>query len=280
VEANGTVGPLAAPARGIVTPEAVVLEFETAGIGSRVLAKVIDLLVQGTALFAIGVLLGVSSIGDAVPTAVGIIVVVVMLFLIVFGYPIGLETFWGGRTLGKAAFGLRVVTVEGAPIQFRHAAIRGALGLFDFYIPPGGVFAVLSVLLTPRNQRLGDLAAATLVLRERTAAPPPVPVTFSPPWGWDDYVASLDVSALTAEQYGLIRSFLLRTPQLSPAARWHLAQRLAGPVAALLHHTAPPQATPELFLVCVASAYQRRHGWTGPPAAPVVPPGWGPPPTG
>ncbi len=78
--------------------------------------------------------------------------------------------------------GLRVVTREGAPVQFRHAAIRAALGLIDFYLAFGGV-AVISALVTREHQRLGDLVAGTLVLRERTGARAPTAVRFAVPAG-------------------------------------------------------------------------------------------------
>jgi uncharacterized RDD family membrane protein YckC len=273
--------------RGIVTPEAVLLEFETAGIGSRGLGLVIDFAVQLGLFFLFTLMLGAfNGTGVSLPTWLGIVIVTVGAFLVFFGYPIGMETLWNGRTLGKAAMGLRVVTKEGAPIRFRHASIRGILAIFDFYVPTPGLGAVLSVLFTPRNQRLGDLAAGTIVLRERSATKDVVAVVFPPPYGYEGYVASLDAGALDAEQYGLIRSFLLRVVDFRPAARAALALRLARPVALALHHRPPPTVGPEVFLVCVAAAYQRRYG--GAPAtapwlpastpAPLPPPPPPPPP--
>lgn len=73
------------------------------------------------------------------------------------------------------------------------------------------------------------------------------------------YVGSLDVGGLTTAQYGAVRSFLVRVGDLAPAARAAMAVRLANPVADRLHHRPPPMVGPELFLVCVAAAYQQRH---------------------
>ena len=84
----------------------------------------------------------------------------------------------------------------------------------------------------------------------------------APPYGYEGYVASLDVSALTATQYGLIRSFLLRVMELTWPARSTLAANLGNQTAAQVRHTPPVGINPEVFLVCVASAYQRRHGGT------------------
>jgi DNA-directed RNA polymerase subunit K/omega len=76
-------------------------------------------------------------------------------------------------------------------------------------------------------------------------------------------VQTLDVSAITPERYALVRSFLMRVFQFSPGARVSLAVRLANPVALAMRHTPPPMLDPETFLVCVAAAYQARHGGPG-----------------
>jgi uncharacterized RDD family membrane protein YckC len=258
--------------RGVVTPEAVVLEFETASIPSRALGQLVDLgvrigLFYGLALFA-------SIIGIGAGSSAVVVTGIVGTFLIIFGYPILFEVRWQGRTIGKRALGLRVVTVEGAPVGFRHAAIRSMVAIVDFFIPPIAVVATFSVLLTNRSQRLGDVFAGTIVLRERTGAAFPVPVSFPPLPGYDAYARSLDVGGVTPEQYGVIRSFLLRVSQLSPEARVHIGTRLANEVALSMHHTPPQGVTPEAFLVSVAAAYQLRLGGPPVPLPPWVP-AWG-----
>jgi uncharacterized RDD family membrane protein YckC len=245
------------PPRGIVTPEAVVLEFETAGAGSRTVAILLDLLVQIAALLLMALALGLAGEGG-VGSTVLVIAALVFIFLILLGYPVAFETLWNGRTLGKAALGLRVVTQEGGPVRFRHAAIRGIFGLVELWMFTGSI-AVVTVVLSRRNQRLGDLVAGTIVLRDRVVAGHAVAVSFPPPPGYEAYVASLDVSGLDAEQYAVIRSFLMRVFELSAEARPVLAGRIAEPTAAVMRHTPPPYVGPELFLVCVAAAYQLRH---------------------
>ena len=238
---------------GIVTPEAVVLSFETAGVGSRVVAQLIDLAIQ---LAAIGlVLLGGSRLSGS---PIGLAVDYFGVFLVVFGYPIALETLWRGRTVGKAAMGLRVVTVEGAPIRFRHALVRTALGLIDFYLT-FGAGAVLCILVTKRNQRLGDIAAGTLVLRERTGARAVAAATFWVPPGWEGYAATLDVNGITSADYQAIRSFLLRAGTLDPWTRDRLAREIATAVLPHLHHQPPPGVSAEMLLLCVAALYQARQ---------------------
>jgi len=242
----------AASRTGIVTPEAVVLAFDTAGVGSRLVAILIDLGLQLVALLA--VLFAFSILGH---THVGLFGIFAGVFVVAFVYPVAVEALSRGKSLGKALMGLRVVTVEGAPIGVRHAIIRGALGLIDFWATSGGV-ALLAVLVTPRNQRLGDLAAGTLVLRERSGARAPVPATFAVPPGWGSYAATIDVSGLDDVTYGVVRSFLLRAPSLDPRTRDALAQQVATPVAARLHHTPPPGVSAEAFCACVAGLYQAR----------------------
>lgn len=248
------------------------LELRLATLGSRVLAILLDLSIQltGLVLLLLG-LAGVSAATSAsLPGWVAAVIVTFLVFLVIFGYPAILETLWNGKTVGKRVLGIRVVTTDGAPIRFRHAAIRAALELVDFFIPPGGLVACISVLLTRDDQRLGDLAAGTFVVHERTANPSAAPVWFPPPWGYESYVATLDVAGLDAEDYELVRSFLLRATALTPGARIQIAGRLARPIGRLVHQLPPPGMPDELFLACVAAAYQQRSRSL---ASPLAPPG-------
>ncbi|HEV8648817.1 MAG TPA: RDD family protein [Actinomycetes bacterium] len=261
----------------MVTPEAVALEFRTANIGSRILAYFLDQLIVTAGLFLL--LLAIALIGSVagsdLPQWSGLALVVVLLPSWFFGYFIAFETLWRGRTPGKAALGLRVVTREGAPVRFRHAAIRALLGLVDFFLGLG-FFAVVFILFTRDNQRLGDLVAGTLVLRERSGLAAPVPVSFAPPPGYESYTATLDVTRLTTQEYQTVRSFLLRAPSLPLAPRVALAQQLAGPLASRLRPPPPPGVSPEVFLGCVAAAYQQRQrasvAQRQPGAGPALPP--------
>ncbi len=236
----------------VVIPEAVPLDLETASLGSRFLGVVIDWAIQGTALVVLFVIAGNASFGW-----VGTTIVLILVFLVTWGYPIALETLWRGRTVGKAAMGLRVVTKEGGQIGFRHAAIRAALGIVDFLVSSGAV-AVVSVLVTSDNQRLGDLAAGTVVLRERTGLRRPAPTTFVPPAGLDGYTDSLDVTALGPADYGVVRTFLLRAPSLPPPVRARLAAQIGESVAARVQPPPPPGVSADVFLASVAAAYRRR----------------------
>jgi uncharacterized RDD family membrane protein YckC len=243
---------------GIVTPEAVVLEFPTASVGSRGVAKLLDVLAQGATLFGLILLIGVLNNG--LPQGVTIALLVFVVFGVVFLYPLVMETLTRGKTLGKMAMGLRVVTVEGAPIRFRHALLRALLLLVELFIfPPGGALAVICILVSPRDQRLGDVVAGTIVIRERIADSSAVAYAFVPPYGLEAFTASLDVGRVSPDLYRLVRTYLLRVSQLQANARWSLGAQLAQDVARTIGQLPPPQVPPEAYLVCVAAAYQARR---------------------
>jgi uncharacterized RDD family membrane protein YckC len=246
---------------GIVTPEAVVLRFETAGVPSRAIAKALDVAIAALATLA-GVLLAVAATGGSLGSTMATAVVVLVSGLAVFGYPAYAEARYG-TTVGKAAAGLRVVTAEGGPAGARHTTIRAALQVVDFLLPPIGVVAVLSSLASPLDQRLGDRVAGTIVLRARNAAADTRALVFPPLPGYEAFVASLDVTAVRPEQYEVLRSFLTRVTQLHPDARLSLAQRLASSLAAVMGQPLPPGLHPELYCACVASSYQQRYGAPG-----------------
>ena len=247
---------------GIVTPEAVVLEIERAGVASRLLAFAIDLLALGAVWFLLAWFLA-TAFGDLEGVAGAVIAVIASLGMYLAWF-CGFETAIG-RTPGKAALGLRVVSTDGTPVRFVPSFLRALLGLVDFLLPPFGFTAVTACLLSPRDQRLGDVAAGTLVVRDRTAVRLITPAQFPVPYGYDAYVNALDIGAMTEGQYGVLRNFLLRAHQLSPLARAQMAVRLANPMSRVLRHDPPRDLHPETFLVCVVAAWQRAHAGTGPP---------------
>ena len=243
--------------QGIVTPEAVVLDIERAGVASRILAITIDVVML--AIVYTLVLLGAVAIFGSADSVAGAVLAVVFSFGMYLAWFCGFETILQ-RTPGKAILGLRVIATDGTPVRFSQAFLRAVVGIADFLVLPFGFVAVVATLLTPRDQRLGDLAAGTLVVRQRAASAYVAPAYFPAPRGYEAYVGALDVGAMTVEQYGLIRSFLLRCHHLAPLARVQMAVRLANPLATkVLRHQPPHYLHPETFLVCVAAAWQQAH---------------------
>ena len=241
---------------GVVTPEAVVLDFETAGLPSRLLSGLIDVALQLVLL--VMVLMVGATAAEAVSGGGAAAAVYVGVFIVLFGYPVALETLWRGKTVGKAAMGLRVVTTSGLPVRFRHAAIRSILGIVDKWTAAGSI-GVVAVLLTTRNQRIGDVVAGTIVLRERRSTRAQGPVAFRPPAGLEGYCATLDVTGMTQRDYVAVRSFLLRAHQLDPVMRLSLARNLALPLRDRLRTAVPNDMHPEVWLACLLAAQQARN---------------------
>jgi uncharacterized RDD family membrane protein YckC len=244
---------------GLVTPDAVALDLETATVGSRAVAYLLDLLLLGSGYLLLGLASAILGGGGFVPGWVGIALLLVLVFALQFGYPIGFETLWRGRTPGKAAMGLRVITLEGAPVGLRHATVRATVGLFELYLLLG-LPAVVTSLVSSRGQRLGDLAAGTLVVRERRATAALAVESFQPPAGLESYTARLDVSALGPGEYATIRDTLRRLPSLpDEETRTRIAEQVATPLAARVRPGPPDGIAAATWLRCLAAAVQARR---------------------
>jgi uncharacterized RDD family membrane protein YckC len=229
-----------------ITPEAVSVSVDVAGLGSRLVALAVDSLIQLALLTPVVAILARSDLGDTA----GIIAISITLFLVVWAYFPLFESFWRGRTPGKRAMRLRVVRTDGQPAGGAAILVRNLIRFVDVLLFP--FLAVIAMLLTPRSQRLGDLAAGTIVVRERKAAAPTVHAAVDRP-----DLPSVDATGITEREYDVIRSFLLRRPSLQPAIRADLAATLAHSVRGRIG--APPAGlTDELLLEAVASSYRRR----------------------
>jgi uncharacterized RDD family membrane protein YckC len=203
------------------TPEGVQLELTLAGVGSRFAAALIDLLIQGAILFAL-VLVLVYGVGiDTADGGFAVAIFIVSSFILFMGYDVSFEVLNSGRTPGKQLNGVRVVRESGAPVNFSSSAVRNVLRLIDI-LPAWYLVGVTSILITRRNQRLGDLAGGTLVVRDRRVLPPELHV--APP----AEVPAWDTSAISTEELDTVVSFLTRRYQLDHSARVQLARELAA----------------------------------------------------
>ena len=205
----------------ISTPEGVDVELTLAGIGSRFIAAVFDLAIQWSVIIATGVLFGVTG-GDGGGWENAVFAIV--FFLVFFGYDVLFEVRSRGRTPGKRWTGLRVVRTGGQPITFIPSCVRNVMRLVDILpVPPLYAVGMISIFFTSKNQRLGDLAAGTLVVRERPggfkAAPGEGRATARAADGWD-------VSAVSSQDIGTVRQFLARRQGLADGARAELAEEL------------------------------------------------------
>src|SRR5580692_6267924 len=159
----------------IVTPDLVAIEMPLAGIGSRVIALLVDYLIWGEgflALFFLAVLIlpGIHAFSK-ISAQWAVAVVVFLIFLCNWGYFTLFEAFWNGQTPGKRVARIRVIQQTGRPIGLFESMARNLVRYVD-QIPFFYVVGVISMFVTKQHQRLGDLAAGTLVVRDRTPETP------------------------------------------------------------------------------------------------------------
>ena len=238
----------------IVTGEAVALELPPARFPSRVLALLLDMLAQIVVLgLALGALFaGAGARGDYFAAAA-----VAISVLVIVGYPTAFETLSRGKTLGKLAFGLRVVGDDGSPVRFRQALVRGLTGAIEIWsLAP---IALICSIASDQGKRVGDFFAGTYVVQERTPARQALPGYFAvvpPPLaGW---AQSLQVSGLSAQTADAAGSYLRRFGELHPAARDALGVQLATAVAAEVSPP-PPVGTPPAAYLAAVLAVRRQH---------------------
>lgn len=213
------------PAYVIRTPENVTFEFELAGIGSRALAWVIDVLVMGILL-----VISMQLIQPLVPILGGFATAIffVIAFVIQWWYSAILEWWWGGQTVGKKIVGLRALSSNGVRMSFVQAAVRNLVRIVDL-LPGLYLVGGASVLLDEHSRRLGDLAAGTIVVNERKA---PLPAQVVPPSERynsfvDDPAVALAVRKITAPERDAMVGLSLRRERLPLAVRRELFARLA-----------------------------------------------------
>ncbi|MFD3908643.1 RDD family protein [Streptomyces sp. CB04723] len=239
----------------LVTGDAVVLGVRPARLPSRALASAIDLAAVFTVFILISVVLGIAS--AALDEAALAAIMVASFLLVLVGGPVAVETLSHGRSLGKLVCGLRVVRDDGGPIRFRHALVRGGMGLVEILMT-FGVLASIASLVSARGRRVGDLFAGTLVIRERVAVPGrSVAVPPPPPWLVGRF-ARLDLSAVPDELWLAVRQYLTRMQQLDPGVGRSIADRLAADLVERTG-TAVPQGVPAAaFLAAVLHERQAR----------------------
>lgn len=214
---------------GIETPEHVAVHLDLAGLGSRAAAGIVD-----TAIASLGILLlfwllslvGLSGPGGALAGWLLALVIFVLAFAFL-AYFVLLEALNGGRTIGKQLLGIRVIMDTGHPVTPTAAVVRGLFRLLDCYFPllpllPG----LILIFLHRRNQRLGDIVAGTIVVRDipidwAMAPPPPAAVSGEPE------AVETGPPELTDEEFRLLDQFLARAADLEPTVQTRLATDLA-----------------------------------------------------
>lgn len=228
----------------IDTPEGVRLDITLAGLGSRAGAQLVDSLVKVAG--GIAILYMLSNLELGFQGAFAAILVLGTLSLVV--YELAFEALWAGRTPGKAAFGIRVVNADGSPARFAAVAVRNVLRIIDV-LPVGYGIGVVLVFVTKRHQRLGDLAAGTIVVRDRATAPLG-PVTSGPPV---TVPPGFDATAVRGEDVAVIRQYLARAGELDHLTRNRLAAQIATPLRERVFSPGPPMGDLTLLRTIVAA---------------------------
>jgi uncharacterized RDD family membrane protein YckC len=229
----------------IWAPEGLALEYTLAGLGSRFIAELVDVALRALVLGAVIGLL--AALGAGVTLL--LIVLIAGGFLALFAYDIAFEVWGAGRTPGKRWNGLRVLMASGQAVSFGPSATRNLMRIVDIW-GTALIAGIVSILLTKRSQRLGDLAAGTIVVRERRASSGAA-AAISPRAAAD---TGVDVTAVTASELSAIRDFLARRQSLTGEARVRVAQALAAGVSAKVGGLPPNGLPPEQLLETIAAA--------------------------
>jgi uncharacterized RDD family membrane protein YckC len=260
------------------TPERVEVAYDLAGPGSRFAAALIDGLLMALLLFVFwlaGVFglamiarlqreLGGALLEDDVTTPLIVLVMIGATFLVLWGYHVFFEMVWHGQTPGKRALGLRVIKEGGYPVDLGASVIRNLVRAVD-YLPWSYLIGAIVMFVDARSRRLGDMAAGTLVVKERRTLAlgalglDPAMASAAPP---DGRRPLPDLSPLTARDQSLLRDYVRRRSSLAPAAASALAGPIAAALAARLGHELGDE-TPEQFLDRLAGALVRAGAGEG-----------------
>jgi len=257
----------------IETPERVPLHFALASIGNRFLACAIDHALQVLTIIVMAIaftlIANYSSLENQWSNAPKWVkaLLIVIVFLIFSAYFAFFEWIWNGQTPGKRWLKLRVIREDGRPLTFWEAAVRNLLRTLDMMPAPFYSIGLISVFISLSDQRVGDMVAGTVVVREREAEAPAFAKVFASPVSDPalrrsfkpvDFVAELNV--LTESEIEVVETFLRRRWDLADMARQWMAWRVALPLMYKLRPTYDLASfTYEGFLEELLHRYRARH---------------------
>ncbi len=240
-----------------VTPENVRIQYELAGFASRCGAAALDTLIQVGALVVMVLvyLLLVRVLHFSVagwPTTM----LIVAGFILWYGYYVYFETVRNGQTPGKKALRLRVVKYGGTPIDLPCAATRGLIRVIDMTL-----VGLIALLVTPNNQRLGDFAAGTLVVKERAEWQGDIQQPKTLPQGsYPESELVRNIELLTPEQFEMAKRFAERVAELSPESKEQVAARVALPLMQHLGIEDRPGIVYSNLVLCIYDDCVRQRG--------------------
>lgn len=241
------------------TPESVDLALEPAGLGTRFLAIMVDALIQwGAAILLLFLVVPAAVITDTAnlfnnSDAVNGVLIAILLLgfgFLFFLYKLVLEAFWNGQTVGKRVVGIRVIKANGLPADFLQIVVRNLLRVVD-YLPLQYLIGSLAIAASQRSKRLGDMVAGTVVVRERRAAVPLMPVQLFHVPQYDLNLLREHVLRLSDEELEPARRFWGRRGELERNSRWRVGARIAEMLAYRMGWQEPLPPHPEMFIETV-----------------------------
>lgn len=253
-------------------PEHVELQFVLASVGNRFLACAIDHIIQLLMIFFIifaarSFQVTLSALEMQWGTNWFVAGAILIVFLITFGYFVLFETVWSGQTPGKRWLRLRVMRQDGRPIGFYEAMVRNLVRLVDIMPFPSYFVGIVSIFFSREYRRLGDYAAGTVVVKERSSEAPRFSELFEdeaafPERESDTAMPNITIPPhalrlITNEEMRAVDAFLKRRTRLGLERRRFLAHRIAAPLMLKLH-LSDRAVDYETFLEVLHREYARR----------------------
>jgi uncharacterized RDD family membrane protein YckC len=254
----------------IDTPELVDIQMLLAGIGSRFIALLVDSLIWLAGLLVIFVLLAIFLPGIAAFSSISaewaFAIFLIIIFLLFWGYFTLFEAFWNGRTPGKRVARIRVIQRSGRAIGLIESMTRNLVRYVDMQPFPIYAVGVIAIFASRQHQRLGDMAAGTLVVRDRVQEAPLwgdsgartftaqiFPTSSPPPEPHNAYsLPATGIARLSSTDLEVLEGFFARRLDLSLPTRQALAERIAAAIQAKSGLEPPAGASVETFLEATA----------------------------
>lgn len=238
-----------------ITGEAVVLNLRAANFMPRLGAIMIDVIIYSS--IWLGSMIGLAQLSTifGVDPAAEQVIMLLSIITLVFLAPLLVEGLSHGRSLGKLAFGLRVVRDDGGTIRWRHAFTRALTGVFELWMTLGSI-AIIASLLNTRSKRLSDMMAGTYIIMARAPRlPAPMPQV---PTSMQQWAQVADVGRIPAGMAIQVNTLIRNSATMHPDALAHVAH---GLYVKLLEYVAPgpPPGVDEMtFMVGVMAERRNR----------------------
>ncbi len=246
------------------------IELPLAGIGSRFVALLVDMLIWFAGFLLLVILLAIFLPGieafSKISEQWAVAVVIFIVFLLFWGYFTLFEAFWNGRTPGKRVARIRVIQRSGRAISLFESMARNLVRYVDMQPFPMYAVGVVAIFSTRHHQRLGDLAAGTLVVRDRVQEAPlwieSGARTFTAP-AFAGSVPALEpnhayslpatgIQKLSTSDLEVLEGFFARRLDMSLDTRRRLAERIGAAIQAKSGMEPPAGASVETFLEATA----------------------------